>query len=243
MSEPLIGLYGKLPAHGDFIYRELPTRFINAWDPWLQGFVKSSQEQLGESWLDVYLTSPIWRFSLSHGVVDEYTWCGVVLPSVDRVGRYFPFSIAMKLPSSIGCALFHTTQRAWFESMEEIALRALDGQIDVDSVIEEINRDIPDVFFSMAGSIAANKNTNAVISLNNDFPLSDDVPPLLLDASLSQNLKSYSMWSTRGSEYVEPCVFYTKHLPSFNGIAAMLDGQWRHWQWQEFMLEEQKNTR
>jgi type VI secretion system protein ImpM len=65
-----VGLFGKLPAHGDFIYRNLPSNFINAWDAWLQGFVGSSQEQIGESWLDVYLTSPIWRFVLSDGVID-----------------------------------------------------------------------------------------------------------------------------------------------------------------------------
>ena len=71
------GLFGKLPAHGDFIYRDLPARFINVWDQWLQGYIGTSREKLGDQWLDVYMTSPIWRFALSEGAVDENAWAGM----------------------------------------------------------------------------------------------------------------------------------------------------------------------
>ena len=101
MTKNLTGLFGKLPAHGDFIYRDLPPSFINVWDEWLQGYVGSVKEQLGDAWLDVYLTSPIWRFAFGEGVIDENVWAGIMLPSVDRVGRYFPFSIATKLPAAL----------------------------------------------------------------------------------------------------------------------------------------------
>ena len=80
MNGQITGVFGKLPAHGDFIYRDLPTQFVNVLDSWLQGFVGGSREQLGEQWLDIYLTSPIWRFAFSEGVVDEHGWAGLFLP-------------------------------------------------------------------------------------------------------------------------------------------------------------------
>jgi len=89
-TEMQTGLYGKLPAYGDFIFRNLNSSFITPWDEWLQHFISGTQEQIGEGWLDIYLTSPIWRFVLSPGVIDNKMWAGLMMPSVDRVGRYFP---------------------------------------------------------------------------------------------------------------------------------------------------------
>jgi len=37
-----IDMYKKLPAHGDFISRELSTSFIRVWDEWLQGIFSES---------------------------------------------------------------------------------------------------------------------------------------------------------------------------------------------------------
>ena len=53
MSEA--GVYGKLPAHGDFIQRNLPSAFVRQWDVWLQHFVAGAKEKIGADWLDVYL--------------------------------------------------------------------------------------------------------------------------------------------------------------------------------------------
>ena len=121
-----IGLFGKLPAHGDFIQRNLSAGFINIWDEWLQHFVAGTQEQLGDTWLDIYLTSPLWRFILSHGVIDENIWAGVMIPSVDRVGRYYPFTIVRKLPQNTNPFEFIQMQTAWFKKIETLALDALD---------------------------------------------------------------------------------------------------------------------
>ena len=53
-----LGFYGKLPAHGDFIERGFSGAGIRGWDDWLQRALAISREQLGERWLDIYLTSP-----------------------------------------------------------------------------------------------------------------------------------------------------------------------------------------
>lgn len=227
-----VGLFGKLPAHGDFIYRNLPTNFINSWDTWLQGFIGSSQEQIGQSWLDIYLTSPIWRFVFSEGVIDGSIWAGIVLPSVDRVGRYFPFSIATSLPAAMN-PLDVITQSAWFESIESAALKALDGQFQIDDLVDEINECKLNLSTIYQPALTDSEMFGSIIKMDFEEQSLQSVYPYLLDSALRKNLSSYSVWSTRGSNYVEPCMFYSRGLPQMRGIAAMLDGNWESWGWNE----------
>jgi len=227
-----VGFFGKLPAHGDFIYRGLPTNFINIWDEWLQGFVKCSQEQLNEAWLDIYLTSPIWRFALSEGVVDQYGWVGIVLPSVDRVGRYFPFSIAARVSSEQN-PLDLVSQTEWFESIEALALKALDGQVAIDDLINDLNSLSLDQTVTYNCGPSNSYQKGAVIAMGYEVSSPASVLAPLFHSMLKENLSSYSVWTTEGSELVEPCLFYCAGLPSLQNLAAMLDGQWAARGWNQ----------
>jgi type VI secretion system protein ImpM len=92
----LPGWYGKLPGAGDFAHRRLPNRFISVWDRWLQdGFehLRSSRSD----WAQSYLEGHIWFFTLGPSVIGAKPWMGVLIPSVDSVGRYFPLTIAFEL--------------------------------------------------------------------------------------------------------------------------------------------------
>lgn len=120
------GFFGKIPSHGDFVTRELPRAFLDVWDRWLQECIAASKTQLGEGWLDVYLTSPIWRFAISPGICGSSAWAGVLMPSVDRVGRYFPLTIATALEADVNALLVPGAMDDWLDGVEAVALRALD---------------------------------------------------------------------------------------------------------------------
>jgi type VI secretion system protein ImpM len=90
------GFYGKIPARGDFVSRGLANSFLSTWDQWLQSALLASKEQLGDQWLDFYLTSPIWHFVLSAGICDQNVWAGILMPSVDKVGRYGSITSLLK---------------------------------------------------------------------------------------------------------------------------------------------------
>lgn len=226
ISTSTVGLYGKLPAHGDFIYRNLPSNFINAWDAWLQSFVGSSQEQIGEHWLDVYLTSPIWRFVLSDGVIDSNQWAGIVLPSVDRVGRYFPFSIAARLTNNVNS--FEVIKHSvWFETVENLALKALSGQLHIDDLALELGQHTLEVPSAYKPLTSTPQQPGALIQFAEETQPLDTTFARLLDASCKEQFASYSVWATAyGSERVDPCLFYTPNLPPLRSVAAMLDGEW-----------------
>lgn len=130
MSTP--GWYGKLPALGDFASRRLPPAWIAAWDGWLASGLHQLREAAPEAWLENYLASPAWRFALLPGALPaaataagEGLRVGVLVPSVDRVGRYFPLVVVSEpLPRPADgaqvAALWH-----WAGQLEDIAVQAL----------------------------------------------------------------------------------------------------------------------
>lgn len=133
------GWYGKLPFLGDFANRRLPTDFVNAWDDWLQQVIHGSRTALGEeAWLQRYLSSPLWHFCLAPGLCGPQAWFGLIMSSVDRANRHFPFTIAhgvapeglhdVSLPSLVD----------WLGSLDGEAIAMLDLQGSVQAVEERL---------------------------------------------------------------------------------------------------------
>ncbi len=89
-----VGFYGKLPARGDFVRAGLPRDFTDRWDDWLQSVIAGSRALMGEAWLPAFLEAPVWRFALPPGMCGERAALGLMLPSVDKAGRYFPLTFA-----------------------------------------------------------------------------------------------------------------------------------------------------
>lgn len=105
MPADAAGWYGKIPATGDFLGRRLPPEFVGPWDRWLQEGIAHSRSVLGERWLEIFVTFPVWRFVLPPGLLSNDGWYGVMIPSMDRVGRYFPLTVCRRLDAAIGSSL------------------------------------------------------------------------------------------------------------------------------------------
>ena len=131
------GFYGKLPSQGDFVSRRLPWEFTSAWDDWLQQGMQASRAALGERWLELYLSAPIWRFQLAPGVCGPMGWRGLFFASVDRVGRYFPLTLAFasgpagaRAGGGVASCLA-VDEACWIES-EDAALAGLAPTLAID---------------------------------------------------------------------------------------------------------------
>jgi type VI secretion system protein ImpM len=88
------GLFGKLPARGDFVRESLPRDFTDSWDAWWQRGLADIQQRRQEEWVDAWLEAPVWRFILPPGLCGRSGILGLWLPSVDKAGRYSPLTIA-----------------------------------------------------------------------------------------------------------------------------------------------------
>ncbi len=119
------GWYGKIPALGDFASRRLPPAFVDTWDAWLQRSLAASRADLLEHWHETYLSSPIWRFALLPGACDNSGWAGIMMPSVDKVGRLFPLTIAVALEAQPEMIATVFAMQDWFARVEQIALASL----------------------------------------------------------------------------------------------------------------------
>lgn len=231
-ADATAGIYGKLPGYGDFIFRNLKASFINPWDEWLQHFVSASKEQIGDGWLDIYLTSPIWRFVLSPGVIDSKVHAGILLPSVDRVGRYFPMTVVKSFNDSANPVDILLSETEWFKRAEEECLAALNGDIDADELVDAISSNDAD----NSDRYQSTHELGEVGSMIFELPGSEPghvrtLLPYFLNASLSSALTSYSLWMTDGSEYIRPIVLNCKGLPPVGSAASMLDGRWQDRNW------------
>ena len=123
-----VGWFGKIPSVGDFVTRRLPPSFVRPWDQWLQTGMSESRRRMGERWVDVYLTFPVWRFLLPVGVLGSTAWTGVLMPSVDRVGRYFPLTLATPLNRSDFDGLGLNDLEVLLKGLEDAGLAGLDGE-------------------------------------------------------------------------------------------------------------------
>ncbi len=121
------GWYGKLPGLGDFAHRRLSARFIAQWDEWLQTCLAAAlaEAQDGEQAMPI---EPL-RFWLAPQLCDGQSMCGIIVASLDRVGRRFPLTIAAATDRT---SLDDGGDHTWFERTESTVLNAIDLRMTVD---------------------------------------------------------------------------------------------------------------
>ncbi len=132
------GFFGKLPARGDFVSRNLSPGFVRAWDAWLSASLADGRRALADTFLQRYLLAPVWRFALAPGLAGANGWIGVLATSVDAVGRCFPLTIAAELPDGVPLTRLTGEVSRPLSDLARIALRMIDGHLAPEAVSEEI---------------------------------------------------------------------------------------------------------
>ena len=205
---PTVGFYGKLPCRGDFIQRRVPREFVEPWDAWLQECLTQSRGQLQERWLDAYLVSPVWRFALAGGVCGEAAYAGVLLPSVDLVGRYFPLTLVARWDVAMSPLMTACSQDSWFELVQALALEALDAAtLDFD----DFDRRVAALSSCWYVPSASGRSVQSALST-------------VVFQELERALSPISLWWTEGSNDFDASVLYVSGLPDPGGFATMLSG-------------------
>jgi len=220
-------LYGKLPTKRDFIALGASRDFLDTWEPWLQSGVSASQVTLGEQWQKVFLRAPIWRFWLGADLCGVST-VGAFMPSLDKVGRYFPLTI-------FACADQESTipppeidaQDAWFKAAEDFLISTLDqettfeaavqhlGQLAAPLQTQSLNNSVADVFAEGAATAVIQKGEEPFSELFGSLRQAD--PEKIYSAT--------TCWWTVGGEDFSPMAFCVKRMPDPFLFAAMLTGQ------------------
>lgn len=220
-----VGFYGKIPSKGDFIQRRLDRKFTQHWDSWLQSCMENSRAKLGERWLPIYLVSPIWRFALSQNILSENVVVGVVIPSVDNVGRHFPFTLATDIPNQTDLYRFAIEQDEWFEKLEDLALDALSEDFNLNSFEEKLESHPDPKYIAPAKIIPP---TERRVGWQHEGLSSLELLTSGLAQNVNQSPEPHSFWWTAGSDNIEPTCLKYKGLPPQDDFAALLSGEWQH---------------
>ena len=237
-----VGFFGKLPSHGDFVRRRVADDFVAGWDSWLQQCLAQSRETLGDAWLDTYLTSPVWRFALAPAVCGAAAVAGILVPSVDRVGRYFPLTLVWPTPPNLSTLEIALRYRDGFEHAERLLLDTLAAEQfefgDFDRSVMELagHFDQPGdpktlrLTAASAARLAGAPARPRYVPLHNAAAL--EAPSLQLYGQFLDANGATAFWWTDGSAAVAPSWLMTHGLPDSLQYSAMLDGAWSEAGWE-----------
>lgn len=135
VQHPVFGFFGKVPAVGDFVQRNLAASVSASVDAWLQEGMYLLAQQ-GPSFQASYMVSEVGFFVLPQQVWADQAIAGFIMPSVDRVGRLFPLvflqSLADHQPIDLG-SISSELGRAC-----NIAINALQQRLSPDELYQHL---------------------------------------------------------------------------------------------------------
>jgi type VI secretion system protein ImpM len=220
------GWHGKLPSLGDFASRRLDAAFIEPWDAWLAAGLLALREAQPESWLAAYLGSPSWRFLLMPGVLPAAAgtraWAGVLMPSVDRVGRYFPLTLVQPLGAGPASTQQMTGLWHWLGRLDDLARDALFDDWTAERLEQELTRmALPELTPLALPDTAAPGPAGAVVELRTEGGL-DAALQIGVEAERgwAEQARGRAWWYARPDE-LPPRLLLSRGLPAAAAMARL----------------------
>ncbi|WP_319544419.1 type VI secretion system-associated protein TagF [Ruegeria conchae] len=191
MPKAGFGAFGKMPSVGDFFRLGVAPEFVQPWDTWIQHSMLAASESLGPAWDSHYMSAPIWRFCLAPGLAGPQKMLGVLMPSVDRVGRRFPLTLVAAISNEGSAILSHFRAAEIYGQLEDLALAALEDDMTRDKLAKELEALIVPVQEPTA-PVRAQGNTLVLTR----GEVSDGLLPDLASGLVSDRFRMPTIWST-----------------------------------------------
>jgi len=125
-------LFGKLPAHGDFVARGLGDGERAAWDRW----ASEAMEMLGED-DEAHGEIPPWRFIVGPSALGQGWRVGALAPSIDRAERRY---LAVMGLGGLSPAAAAGVGLAAAAEIEDLLYRAIGERLTAEATILDLDR-------------------------------------------------------------------------------------------------------
>lgn len=214
------GLFGKIPSKRDFVSYNMERPFLSMWENWLQTGVAASRESLGETWQQLFLSAPIWRFWLG-AAIGGTSVTGALMPSVDQVGRYFPLSLCAqappdhRFPPPPDAAL-----DAWHAAAEQFLLAMLADELPQEpSLMLES--------FAMPTTVKNARGKTPLDARIYETPAGGDLARVMAELATEDHAAIYgerSYWWTFGGPQYSPQLLITVGMPDISDFALLMGG-------------------
>jgi type VI secretion system protein ImpM len=214
------GLFGKLPQKRDFISFGIPPNVLNPLETWLQSAVSASRLRLGGRWEQFYLVAPLWRFWIGPEVLGAGC-AGVLMSSVDRVGRFFPLlALYTAAPGETVAPPPFVPQGEWFETLEARLLSVLDeaSNVDPDRLLGGLD---PPATEEIGGNGLREFKGGALWTPGAHASAAALLPGIVED-DYRMAARSRTYWWTTGNEATGPMLYVTQGLPDPYFYTVML---------------------
>jgi type VI secretion system protein ImpM len=218
--------FGKIAGLGDFASRRLAPETRAVFDTWLARGLAASRSELGERWMNTYLTSPIWCFALAPAVIDTKWHVGVMMPSVDSVGRYFPLLVIQSWGEGPRRAPDLSSLDEWFDSASSAALGTLQG----DGGLERLERELAAVpalpiIEAVPGPEPASLPWRERFQVDTGQALADFLLRLA-DTQVDARYRGCSFWWPKREAAPARSLSIAVGLPPPEAFARLLEGDW-----------------
>ncbi len=138
------GLFGKLPAHGDFIQRGWDVATVAALDAWLtDGLAAARARGDDEAFMERLMAAPLWQGYAPPGWAGPHALHLALSPSVDRAGRHF--FIAAGVAGSASACWSAALDGRFAASAEDIVYSAFGDGLDADAVLWALTEAMPEL--------------------------------------------------------------------------------------------------
>ena len=158
-------------------------------------------------------------------------FAGVLMPSMDKVGRYFPMTVVRQIDGTRSPVCAAVQNPRWFAAIEELLLDALDAEsLDLNEFEQSLRSvafldgDLPPLAPIDAGG--------SRVALDESLDVSLSLLGFVRDG-VQQTTAGMCFWWGSGSESVAPSLLYSRTLPDAHMFTAMLSGSWSNCGWQD----------
>lgn len=168
-------LWGKLPAHGDFVVRGLAPLVRDRLDQWLAASLADAREALGGGFEEAYDQAPPWRFAW----MEPQGWAaGAMAASIDSVGRRYPILVGMN-------GLTSTAVESVANGVEDLLYDALASRWDADALVTAAGAITPGEAEPWTYGV---RWWTLTADEDEDRSVTGDYPPLLIRNMLMQDI-------------------------------------------------------
>lgn len=239
MTDSVVGVFGKLPALGDFVHRGFSRELAGALDRLTQTAIQSAvAEGSDRDALERHTHSCV--IHIRPGAIADSGFVGCMVPSCDRVGRFFPLFAGLEVgpppsdrpraplswvPLDLAVQLCQTAYAVQLQNRgPDELLRALPSPSAWDELL-----------FRGQPFVGESDTTVPVLSpTQSQFAFEGPESRMhVLDRAMCNRLPMFS--ELLGSVVTEGAhfdrYFATRSLLSWSSLAALFDARWEHWGW------------
>ncbi|MGU7775886.1 type VI secretion system-associated protein TagF [Burkholderia sp. MR1-5-21] len=221
------GFFGKVRTRGDFVSRRLPPTFTAPWDASLQRGMVYARDWFATQWLAVYLNAPLWNFAIGAGVCGASAWVGVLMPGVDRVGRFFPFTVAAPVRAAELAGWLRGAQR-WYDDAARFALSTLAADFVLERFDAALNAlQLPG---DVVGDAAGDGPGDAPGGARWRLAFTDAADGMFADRLAAAVPPGQCAWWSEGSDAVPATLRIGAGLPDAAQFAGLLDASCPGWE-------------